>query len=69
MSLQPVHLCHLLSFYHLITSRGWFCGDSLGCDEGMLFDGGQDITKLDFCCEGVSVVDDWHSIGTIPAVH
>ena len=44
-------------------------GDSLGCDEGMLFDGGQDITKLDFCCEGVSVVDDWHSIWTIPAVH
>lgn len=42
---------------------------SLRCDEGMLFDGGQDITKLDFCREGVSMVDDWHSVWTIPAVH
>lgn len=42
---------------------------SLRCDEGMLLDGGQDIAKLDFGCEGVSVVDDWHSIWTIPAVH
>lgn len=52
-------------------SHGVACahGDSLGCDEGVLFDGGQDVTKLDFCREGVSVVDDWHSIWTIPAVH
>lgn len=43
--------------------------DILRGDEGMLFNGGQDITKLDFCREGVSVVDDWHSVWTIPAVH
>lgn len=44
-------------------------GDSLRRDEGMFFDGGQNITKLDFCGEGVSMVDDWHSVWTIPAVH
>lgn len=42
---------------------------SLRCDEGMLFDGGQDIRKLDFGCEGVPMVDDWHSLRAIPAVH
>lgn len=42
---------------------------SLRCDEGVLFDGGQDIRKLNFGCEGVPMVDDWHSFRAIPAVH
>lgn len=42
---------------------------SLRCDKGVLFDGGQDIRKLDFGCKGVPMVDDWHSLRAIPAVH
>lgn len=44
-------------------------GHSLRCDKGVLLDGSQDVTELDFRCKGVSVVDDWHSIWSIPAVH
>lgn len=35
----------------------------------MLLDGGQDVTELDLGGEGVSVVDNWHPVRTIPAVH
>lgn len=68
VSLSLSSLILLSSHCHVAVKRNTH-GDSLGCDEGMLFDGSQDIRKLDFCCEGVSVVDDWHSIWTIPAVH
>lgn len=42
---------------------------SLRRNKRVLFDGGQDIAEFDLRREGVSVVDNWHSIGSIPAVH
>lgn len=72
---QFLYLRHLIMLYHrhrqLLKENGVACthGDSLRRDKGMLFDGGQNITKLYFCGEGVSVVDGWHSVWTIPAVH
>ena len=72
---QFLYRRHLITLQHrhrqLSKGNAVACthGDSLRRDEGMFFDGGQNITKLDFCGEGVSMVDDWHSVWTIPAVH
>lgn len=75
MSRLPVHIVSselfIFVIFTMLRINGMVCiyKDVLRCDKGVLFDGGQDITKLDFCCECVSMVDDWHSIWTIPAVH
>lgn len=59
------HHCTTQGYAHTTQSLS----HSLGGDEGVLLDGGQDVTELDLGGEGVSVVDDWHPVRTIPAVH
>lgn len=44
-------------------------GHSLGRDEGVLFDGHENVTELDLGGERVAMIDDRHPIRTVPAVH
>lgn len=59
-----------ISKHHTNTDVMWVHqGHSLRCDEGMFLDGVQHIAELDLGGKGVTVVDDRHSIRTVPAVH
>ena len=51
------------------AARAGGAEDSLGGDEGVVFNGVEDVQELDLGGERVAVVDDGQVVWSVPAVH